>query len=117
MAESTGDSAPCAVSTCQNSLNHAKCVILRLRGGDFLPNFCLEDLDDAIRAYLVSSGRSVHELKQIIHSVYQEHSLVLGLFYIIIDLHKDQLRNSELNDVQHELHRIRRAEDGTMYGC
>lgn len=35
-------------------------------------------------------------------------------FHIVLDLDKDMLKDPDLGTVEHEVHRVRRAEDGSL---
>ncbi|KAE8319154.1 hypothetical protein BDV41DRAFT_521286 [Aspergillus transmontanensis] len=100
MAESTES---LAVSTCENPLYHPKCVILRHCAKDYDP-WDLKDYYDTVRVYLTASGRSLDELDQEIHYSHLQppEAAVRGCCYIIIDLHKDLLKNPGLKQVQHD---------------
>ncbi|KAE8330633.1 hypothetical protein BDV39DRAFT_202041 [Aspergillus sergii] len=118
MAENTKDSAPSdtvpsAVST--DKLNQPKRIILQHRENDF-NDWSWEDYHSVIRAYAALSGRPVDEFDRKIHHAHVQtpFAAVRGFFYMILDLHKDLLRNPDLSQVQHELYRVCRAEDGTI---
>lgn len=116
MAENTKDSAPSAVST--DNLNQPKRVILQHRANDF-DNWSGEDYHSVIRLYAALSRRPVDEFDfgRKIHYTHAQTPLaaVRGFFYMTLDLHKDLLRNPDPSQVQHEIYRVCRTEDGTMY--
>ncbi|KOC17092.1 hypothetical protein AFLA70_238g001911 [Aspergillus flavus AF70] len=118
MAENTKDSAPSAVST--DNLNQPKRVILQHRANDF-DNWSGEDYHSVIRLYAALSRRPVDEFDfgRKIHYTHAQTPLaaVRGFFYITLDLHKDLLRNPDPSQVQHEIYRVCRTEDGTISPC
>ncbi|KAL5334670.1 hypothetical protein BJX70DRAFT_351118 [Aspergillus crustosus] len=95
---------------------HPKRIILRLRVQDFESSHPSE-LNCAIIAYLHSAGRSSDELaegKLRSHiEPFQAPELKQKTFHIILDLDKNQLTNPDLGSVEHEVHRVRRANDGS----
>ncbi|KAJ9301884.1 hypothetical protein DTO271G3_750 [Paecilomyces variotii] len=96
---------------------HPKRVILRLRVSDF-DNHGPAELDRAIMAYLSSAGRSVNELSQRIHHSHieplQSPEMKQKSFHIVLDIEKDMLKDPDFEQLEHEVHRVRRARDGTL---
>ncbi|OJD20430.1 hypothetical protein ACJ73_08235 [Blastomyces percursus] len=69
-------------------------------------------------AYLESAGRPVDELGQRIHHSHieplQPPEMKQRSFHIVLDIEKAMLRDPDLGTVEHEVHRVRRAMDGTF---
>ncbi|PGH35731.1 hypothetical protein GX50_01444 [[Emmonsia] crescens] len=96
---------------------HPKRVILRLRVDEF-DDCNPTEFDSAIMAYLASAGRPANELQQRIHHSHieplQPPEMKQRSFHIVLDIEKDMLRDPDLERVEHEVHRVRRAKDGTL---
>ncbi|KAE8352570.1 hypothetical protein BDV28DRAFT_134968 [Aspergillus coremiiformis] len=94
-----------------------KRVILRLRVNEF-ENCAPTEFDRAIMAYLASAGRSVDELQQRIHYSHieplQPPELKQTSFHIVLDIEKGMLKDPDFEKIEHEVHRVRRARDGTL---
>ncbi|KKZ61747.1 hypothetical protein EMCG_03695 [[Emmonsia] crescens] len=94
-----------------------KRVILRLRVNEFDGRDSTE-FDSTIKAYLTSAGRPVDEFHSRIHHSHIEPFQPLEMkqtsFHIVLDIEKDMLRDPDLGEVQHEVHRVRRDMDGTF---
>ncbi|OJD15230.1 hypothetical protein AJ78_04490 [Emergomyces pasteurianus Ep9510] len=101
----------------QNFPKHPKRVILRLRVNEFDGRSPTE-FDHAIKAYLASAGRPVDELTQRIHyshiEPFQPPELKQRSFHIVQDIEKDMFSDPDFDEVKHEVHRIRRAKNGTF---
>jgi len=119
MSEISRESALDAVPTSESFPKHPKRVILRLRVNEF-DDCNPTEFDCAIMAYLASAGRPVDELRQRIHHSHieplQPPEMKQRSFHIVLDIEKDMLRDPDLERVEHEVHRVRRAKDGTLYG-
>ena len=118
MSEISRESALDAVPTSETFPKHPKRVILRLRVNEF-EDCNPTEFDCAIMAYLASRGRPVDELRQRIHHSHieplQAPELKQRSFHIVLDIEKDMLRDPDLETVEHEVHRVHRARDGTLY--
>ncbi|OAX81898.1 hypothetical protein ACJ72_03766 [Emergomyces africanus] len=105
------------VPTSESFSKHPKRVILRLRVNEFDDRNPTE-FDSAIMAYLESAGRPVDELGQRIHhshiEPFQSPEMKQRSFHIVLDIEKAMLRDPDLETVEHEVHRVRRAKDGTF---
>lgn len=114
----TFTSAQNPTSTSEIFSKHPKRAILRLRVNEFDGRSSTE-FDHAIMAYLKSAGRPVDEIQKRIHhshiEPFQPPELNQKSFHIVLDIEKDMLREPNLETVEHEVHRVRRAEDGTLY--
>lgn len=119
MSETSGESAVDAVPTFASFPKHPKRVILRLRVNEFDGRNPTE-FDRAIMAYLASAGRPVDELTQRIHHSHieplQPPEMKQRSFHIVLDIEKDMLSDPEFETVEHEVHRVHRAKNGTLYG-
>lgn len=96
---------------------HPKRIILRLRVNEFVSCSQIE-FDRAIMAYLDSAGRRPNELAERLHQShiepFQAPEMNQKSFHIVLDLDKDMLKDPDLGTVEHEVHRVRRAEDGSL---
>lgn len=118
MSETSEESTPDTIPSSDGFCKHPKRVILRLRVNEF-DDCHPTEFDNAIMAYLKSAGRPADELGRRIHHSHieplQSPELRQTSFHIVLDIEKDMLRNPDLGEVDHEVHRVRRAEDGTLY--
>ncbi|KAJ0423533.1 hypothetical protein BJY00DRAFT_278677 [Aspergillus carlsbadensis] len=93
-----------------------KRIILRLRVQDFETS-PPTDFNRAMIAYLESAGRSRDELsagKCRSHiEPFQDPELRQRSFHIVLDRDKDEFDNPDLEAVEHEVYRVRRAKDGS----
>ena len=94
-----------------------KRVILRLR-----VNQCegrdTSEYDDAIKAYLTFAKRPSSELAANKHYAhiepFQDPDIPQTSFHIILDMEKDMLEGSNLQNLPHEIYRIRRDDQGIL---
>lgn len=119
MSNKSGESAlPDIVSTSESKPKHPKRVILRLRANQF-PGHSSREFDYAIMAYLASVGRATDEHDRGIHYSHveplQPYEMNQKSFHIVLDIEKDMLADPDFETVDHEVHRVRRAKDGTLY--
>lgn len=119
MSETSRESAVDAGPTFEGFPKHPKRVILRLRVNEFDGRNPTE-FDRAIMAYLASAGRPVDELTQKIHHSHieplQPPEMKQRSFHIVPDIEKDMLSDPDFERVEHEVHRVHRAKNGTLYG-
>lgn len=95
-----------------------KRVILRLRYNEFKNDD--SSYKDAIEVYLTSIGRKVDEIEEGRHAVHVEtrqdymEGNPKASFHVTLDMEKDKIREPDINELTHEIHRIRRENDGTL---
>ncbi|KAK2808745.1 hypothetical protein FQN50_004417 [Emmonsiellopsis sp. PD_5] len=118
MSEISGEPAVYAGTTPKPFPRHPKRVILRLRVDEF-DGHSPTEFDHAIMAYLASVGRPVDELSKRIHhshiEPFQPPELKQRSFHIVLDIEKDMLSDPDFDMVEHEVHRVRRTKNGTLY--
>lgn len=100
--------------------SHPTRIILRLYVKDFEGNgFSWFDHTTAIETYLKWADRSLDDWKQKKHNVFVEHfqdpEVNQRSFHVLIDLYSLSFHVEDMDTVQHEIYRIRRLGDGTLY--
>jgi len=94
-----------------------KRVILRLRVNQFEGRDTSE-YDDAIKAYLTFAKRPTSELATSKHYAhiepFQDPEIPQTSFHIILDMEKDMREDSNLQNLPHEIYRIRRDDQGIL---
>lgn len=112
-----------AIRASTDTRSTPKRVILRLRVNEFeREGHSWEEHVDAIKAYLVWAGRSASEYegdfqkrKHFAHvEPFQAPELNQTTFHVIIDMEQESLESPNLDDVPHEIYRVRRDKEGNL---
>jgi hypothetical protein len=120
MATTTGSSVSIALTDTKNA---PKRVILRLRVNEFEGDGrSWEQHVDAIKAYLVWAGHSASEYegdfdkrKHFAHvEPFQALEVKQTTFHVILDMEQHLLKSPNLDDVPHEIYRVRRGKEGNL---
>lgn len=94
-----------------------KRIILRLRVNEF-DSSSPTDFDRVVIAYLESAGRRPEELAERLHQShvepFQAPEMNQKSFHIILDQDKDMLIDPDLETVEHEVYRVRRAQNDSL---
>jgi|SRR5450432_272611 len=125
MATTTTPTAAAIASTdTRNTLTpKPKRVILRLRVNEFEgEGRRWEQHVDAIKAYLIWAGRQASECegpfkkrKHFAHvEPFQQPELKQTSFHVVLDMEQHLLESPNLNNVPHEVYRVRRNQEGNL---
>ena len=105
------------MATSATSKSQPKRVILRLRVNQFEGRGTSE-YDDAVKAYLTFAKRPTSELATNKHYAhiepFQDPEIPQTSFHIILDMEKDMLEDPDLQNLPHEIYRIRRDDRGIL---
>ncbi|KAB8077143.1 hypothetical protein BDV29DRAFT_168838 [Aspergillus leporis] len=119
MSETSRESAQ-GVACISESFKHPKCVILRLRVNEFELIVTQQNLTVLLwHALLLQTALSIKLDQRIRYShiePLQPPELKQKSFHIVLDIDKDMLRDPDFEKVEHEVHHVHRARDGTLYG-
>jgi|SRR5271156_4798251 len=123
MATTTTSIAATIASIDTRSTPKPKRVILRLRVNEFEgEGRSWEQHVDAIKAYLTWAGRPTSECegpfetrKHFAHvEPFQQPELKQTAFHVILDMEQHLLNSPNLDDVPHEVYRVRRNQEGSL---
>jgi hypothetical protein len=124
MATTTASTAAAIASIDAKTTPKPKRVILRLRVNEFDEDgHSWGEHVDAIKAYLIWAGRLASEYegpfetrKHFAHvEPFQSYDLPQPTtFHVILDMEQHSLENPNLNDVPHEIYRVRRNQEGNL---
>jgi hypothetical protein len=124
MATTAASTVATIASIDAGSTPKPKRVILRLRVNEFDEDgHSWEEHVDAIKAYLVWAGRPASEYegafntrKHFAHvEPFQPYDFKqTTTFHVILDMEQHSLKDPNLDDVPHEIYRIRRNQDGNL---
>jgi hypothetical protein len=106
-----------ASTTATSSNGKPKRVVLRLKVGDF-DSRPPSEFDNAIKAYLLYAGHPTNQHEMSKHYAhiepFQSPELQQTSFHIILDMEKGMVAEGGLQNLPHEIYRVRRTEQDTL---